>query len=220
MVQFISAFDDVVINRYDKTRDVKDTIKVKYVYAPKRRVLQDLVNKSQHITLPIIAISQAGLTRDPERVFNKIEGSHHMAQKLTSENMPSVDYLPPPVPINIAVNMSIMTKYQMDMEQILQNFIAYSNPYIVISWRLPKDILSDVHEIRSEVLWDGSINIDYPFDIQSNQPARITADTSFTIKGWLFPHKPADVGPPIYEVESTFTPVDIINLTDGYDKSV
>ena len=213
MIQFISAFDDVVINRYDRDRDINDKIKVKYVYAPKKRVLEDLINKSQHITLPVISVVQSGYSRDESRVFNKLQDTHHLGAGST----PGTEKLPPPVPININVNMSIMTKYQTDMEQILQNFIVYSNPYIVISWRLPKDLLSTVHEIRSEVLWDGSINVEYPYDIQSNQPARVTADTTFTIKGWLFPYRPSASSAPIYEIKTAFTPVDVINLTEGYD---
>lgn len=220
MTQFISAFDDVIINRYNRDREVQDKIQVKYVYAPKQRTLEDLVNKSQHITLPVIAISQAGIQRDESRVFNKIDGSYHSGKPSGSGTRPGVDFLPPPVPVNISVSMSIMTKYQMDMEQILQNFIAYSNPYIVISWKLPTKLLSSVHEIRSEVLWDGNIAMQYPYDLQSSQPARVIADTNFTIKGWLFPYKSSDQGPPVYEVMSTFTPVDVINLTDGYDKGL
>jgi hypothetical protein len=215
MTQFISAFDDVVINRYSRDRTVTDKIKVRYVYAPKQRVLSDLINKSQHITLPVIAVTQAGYSRDEERVFNKIDDTYHLGSDGKSQ-----ERLPPPIPINIEVTMSIMTKYQSDMEQILQNFIVYSNPYIVISWRLPKDILSSVHEIRSEVLWSGSIDVDYPYDLQSSQPARVTADTTFTIKGWLFPYIPTSTSAPIYEINTTFTPVSAINLIGGYDKSL
>jgi hypothetical protein len=219
MLQFISAFDDIVINRYNRDREVKDTIKVKYVYAPKSRILSDLINKSQHITLPVVSITQSSFSRDTERVFNKISGSHHVSKKLDDISIEKSDYMPPPVPVNIGVNMSIMTKYQADMEQILQNFVVYTNPYIVISWKLPTKILSDVHEIRTEVLWSGDISLQYPFDIQSNQPARVIADTSFTIKGWLFPAVHSQC-PPIYEILSTFTPVNVIDLTAGYDKSL
>ena len=220
MAQFISAFDDVVVNRYNRARTVQDRIKVKYVYAPKQRILEDLVNKSQHITLPVISIAQSGVSRDPSRVFDKLQDTHHIAKQASADLPPGQDILPTPVPINIGINMSIMTKYQADMEQILQNFVVYSNPYIVISWKLPEKLLSAVHEIRSEVLWDGNISVQYPYDISSNQPARVIADTTFTIKGWLFPSKPSVTSAPIYEIETTWTPVDLIDLTAGYDKSL
>ena len=220
MTQFISAFDDVIISRFNKDRAAQDKIQVKYVYAPKKRVMDDLANKSQHITLPVISISQTSLSRDESRVFNKLQSTFHSAQPTNDIQITGSDVLPSPVPVNIGVNMSILTKYQSDMEQILQNFIVYSNPYIIISWRAPKDLLSQIHEIRSEVLWDGNISVNYPFDISATQPARITADTTFTIKGWLFPYRASNDSSPIYTVDSTFTPVDLITPLAGNDKTL
>jgi len=57
MTQFIAAFNDVTISRYNKDREVQDKINVRYVYSPKDRVLHDLVNKSQHLKLPVVAVS-------------------------------------------------------------------------------------------------------------------------------------------------------------------
>jgi hypothetical protein len=42
------------------------------------------------------------------------------------------------------------------------------------------------YEIRSPVIWNGNVNIQYPQDINSSVVARVQADLSFTIKGWLF----------------------------------
>lgn len=80
------------------------------------------------------------------------------------------------------------------MDQILSNFIPYNNPYVILSWPLPDEFSTTIKEIRSEVLWSGSVSLTYPDELQPNQPARVSADTSFTIKGWLFPaHKPGDI---------------------------
>ena len=46
MTQFIAAFDDVVIARYNRAREKQDRIQVRYVYAPKQRVVHDIVNLS------------------------------------------------------------------------------------------------------------------------------------------------------------------------------
>ena len=207
MVQFVSAFNNVVISRHNKDRAVVDKIQARYLYAPKQRVLHDLVNKAQHITLPAVAVSIGTIQRDETRVFNKIFGSYNYAGS-TDEGIPtSSKYLPAPVPINIGVNMSILSKYQTDMDQILSNFIPYSNPYIVISWPLPQKIAGEIQEIRSEVEWSGSINMTYPTDLDPNQPARVSADTTFTIKGWLFPDKTQSDGQNILYVDTKFTPV-------------
>jgi hypothetical protein len=207
MVQFVSAFNNVVISRHNKDRAVVDKIQARYLYAPKQRVLHDLVNKAQHITLPAVAVSIGNIQRDETRVFNKIFGSYNYAGS-TDEGIPtSSKYLPSPVPINIGVNMSILAKYQTDMDQILSNFIPYSNPYIIISWPLPQKIAGEIQEIRSEVEWSGSIDMTYPTDLDPNQPARVSADTTFTIKGWLFPDKTQSDGQNILYVDTKFTPV-------------
>ena len=73
------------------------------------------------------------------------------------------------------------------MDQILSNFVPFCNPYIIISWKVPEAFnLSVDQEIRSEVLWTGDVSMNYPTELNGNQKARVTADTSFTIKGWLF----------------------------------
>ena len=72
IIQFANAFDSIVIGRYNKNRVQKDRIFVRYLYAPKQRVLYDIVNKAKTITLPVVAISINSMTRDNDRVFNKL----------------------------------------------------------------------------------------------------------------------------------------------------
>ena len=200
--QFVAAFDDVIISRYNKDRAVVDKIQVKYLYAPKQRVVSDIVNKAQNLTIPAIAVSVGSVSRDESRVFNKIFGKYDVA--------PDADisrFTPSPVPINIDISMSVITKFQTDMDQILSNFVAYSNPYIIISWKVPSEFTTDTVELRSEVLWSGDVSLDYPLELEQNTTARITADTSFTIKGWLYPYTSSLSGSNIFTVNTNFTPV-------------
>ena len=48
LTQFVAAFDDVVISRYNKDREAKQDIEVRYVFAPKQRVMYDIINKAQN----------------------------------------------------------------------------------------------------------------------------------------------------------------------------
>jgi hypothetical protein len=185
----------------------QNKVQVRYVYAPKQRVLYDLVNLAQNITVPVVSISINSVSRDEARVFNKINGYYFTSG--TSDTAPGSTSLHynSPVPVNITVNMSIMTKFQSDMDQILSNFIPYNNPYIILSWKVPLDLSSSgfaiPQEIRSEVLWSGSVNLNYPTDISANEKYKIVGDTSFTIKGWLFPAKQDPVGN-IFYIDSNF----------------
>lgn len=204
VTQFIAAFDDVVINRYNKQREIQDKIQVKYLYAPKERVLHDIVNKAQHITIPAISVSIASVNRDETRVFNKITGSYHNPSDMSQEIS---NFIPAPVPIDVEISMSIITRFQTDMDQILSNFIPYTNPYIVISWKVPTDFTPQMEELRSQVLWSGSTSLTYPADLSPSSPYRVTADTSFTVKGWLFSDITQPDGDRIFYIDSRFTPV-------------
>lgn len=205
ITQFIAAFDDVVIGRYNKARREQAQIKVRYVYAPKERVLFDIVNKAQNITLPVIAVSLNSVTRDETRVFNKIYG-FDVSGRL-NEHTPAKHsrHVGMPVPVNIAVSMNIIASYQTDIDQIISNFVPYNNPYVVISWKVPNAFeLMLPQEIRSEVMWDGTVSLKYPVDSTGADKYRLEADTSFTIKGWLFPQAPPDPLKNIFFIDSNF----------------
>lgn len=213
LTQFVTAFDNIIINRYNKDRVAQNRVQVRYVYAPKQRVLYDLVNLAQNITVPVVSVSISNVSRDETRVFNKINGYYFPSgvSDITSGST-SVHYNSP-VPVNITVNMSIMTKFQTDMDQILSNFIPYNNPYIILSWKVPTDLspsgFAIPQEIRSEVLWSGSVNLNYPTDIAANEKYKIVGDTSFTIKGWLFPATQDPVGNVFY-IDSNFYATNVL----------
>jgi hypothetical protein len=208
LTQFVNAFDEAVINRYTKERVAVDKIAVRYVYAPKQRVLHDLINKAKHITLPCVSFVISAVRRDPSRVFNKINGSYSTLN--TSLSATHAGRLLQPVPIDITVNMSIITRLQTDMDQIISNWAPYCDPYIVISWKR-HDMPSQ--EIRSAVHWSGDLALGYPVDINNTQSARVTCDTSFVIKGWLFKNNATPAGY-IFNIDADFTAVNKIESLD------
>jgi hypothetical protein len=203
LTQFIAAMDDVLITRHNKNREAKEQIRVRYVHAPKERVIHDIVNKAQNITVPVIAVNITSIARDETRVFNKIDGFY---QPVKNNNYGKITtHVRMPVPVNLSVSVNILTNYQSDMDQILSNFVPYSNPYIIICWKIPEAFgIESLNEIRSEVLWDGTINTEYPIDVTSSDKPRFIATTSFTIKGWLFPSADSDYVKNIYFVDSNF----------------
>jgi len=202
LTQFVAAMDDVVISRYNKNREEQEQLKVRYVNAPVQRVLLDIINKSQNITVPVIAVNVSSIDRDENRVFNKIEGFYTPVTRGVDKMSTRV---PMPIPINLGVTVTILTNYQSDMDQILSNFVPYSNPYLVISWKVPLEFgLSELNEIRSEVLWSGSISVEQPLELQPTDKPRFQSTTNFTIKGWLFPAVPKDQNKTIYFIDSNF----------------
>lgn len=214
LTQFIAAFDDIVIKRYDKNRVAKEEVSVRYVLAPKQRVMYDIVNKAQNLTLPVVAVNITGISRDTSRVFNKLDSLYNKTGDYSNSSLLM------PVPINIEVSMSILARYLQDMDQILSNFVPYNNPYIILSWKEPTKISGQTVEIRSEVLWSGNISITEPVDIASSEKFRIVADTSFTIKGWLF-RSANEASQQIYFIDTNFISVrgDLL-ISDTYYNGV
>ncbi len=218
LLSFVAGFDNIVIKRYDKGGTAQSLLQVRYVYSPKERVIFDLNNLAQNITMPVVSVSLGSITRANDRVFNKVPGFY--LPKQTSDNPPfqlQSSYFRTPVPVDIVVNMSIITKFQSDMDQILSNFVPYSNPYIILSWQIPSDFnLANSYEIRSEVLWSDSISLQYPVEVNASNKWRITADTSFTIKGWLFPATPHNTVGNIFYINSNFYNTGVLSLTSTY----
>jgi len=209
LTQFVAAFDDAVISRYNKSRERQNNIEVRYVFAPKQRVLYDILNKAQNLTLPVVAINLTGVTRDESRVFNKLAPSYLPAQKIEDPNAASKFLMP--VPVNLEVSMSILARYMQDVDQIVSNFVPYNNPYIILSWKVPSDFGAQYdQEIRSEVLWSGDLAYTTPTETTYNEHYRIAVDTSFTIKGWLFPEQNDTIGS-IYKIDNNFVSVDLAN---------
>ena len=209
LTQFVAAFDDTVISRFDKNRNAKSNIDVRYVFAPKQRVMYDIVNKAQNITLPVVAINLNSISRDESRVFNKLTGG--IVPSTQSDHANSSSKFLMPVPVNLEVSMSILARYMQDVDQIISNFVPYNNPYIILTWKVLEEYGANYdQEIRSEVLWSGSLNYSTPTDTTYSEKFRITVDTSFTIKGWLFPEQKDTVGN-IYKIDNNFIAVDLQN---------
>ena len=198
LTQFLQAFDGAVIKRRSSTGVHRETVGVRYVYAPKQRILHDIVNKAQHITLPAVSFWITNISRDNSRVFNKLDGFFYNKSTYSSESTHTLQ----PLPINIEVSISIMTRYLSDMDQIVSNFVPYCDPYFVLSWnRIDQPGL----EIRSEVFWNNDLKFDYSIEQTSSKPTRLICDTNFTIKGWMFKSDsipdPADR---IYRIDNNF----------------
>lgn len=193
---FQHAFDETIVKRYDESNRLpKDSIKINYIYGPKQRIIQDILGQTDTVKLPIVAITTTGMNRDNERVKNKL-------QEITYKT-PEGDYINlKAIPWNINVQMTIMCKYQTDLDQIITNFAVHTNPYIVYSWKEPRS----QREIRTEVFWDGNLAIEYPggqADLPHNSPFRIMATANFVIKTFLF-RTSLDIVKPICYINSDY----------------
>lgn len=209
VTQFVHAFDDIVLKRVDNaeldTPEYDGSLQhlaVRFVYAPKSKTIHNLIDKNEHITLPCISVWITRIERDPDRITNKMDGYRVNRGSKTK-------LVPAPIPINVTINMSIMTKYQNDMFRIVSNFVPYIDPYFYISWARNGTL---DEEIRTEVKWNGGIDIQPPLEQPEKYSPRWIGDTSFVIKGYLF-KKQSDPQGNIFKIDTEFSPhIEITNF--------
>lgn len=214
LMLFTAAFDDAFIYRFDQQNlQPKSKIDVRYVHGPKQRVIHDIVTKEKNLTLPVVSIEQTSLTRDPNRVVHKHQ---NIIRPMVNDNS-RVGKLPTPIPMNMDVKVSIIAKYKEDVDQIVQNFASVCNPYFVVSWKVPEEFgFNFIDELRIQIEWNGSISYATPSTLSKDDKYRITADTSFTIKGWIFPPTENPEGT-IYVIQNKFINASLAGRVSSYD---
>ena len=177
--QMLDVFNDIVIDRRDKDNHVQQLITVPCVYGSRSRILKSLENRNNTVQLPLVCISISGLRRDNSRVHSIHDGL------LRKSGSSSFSYLEnTPVPINITYTMTILTKFQEDMDQILSNWLVWFNPdiYVVI----PHPVIPG-ENLKCQIVSDGNIPVVYPEELDKNSPVRVVATTTFEFRTWLFP---------------------------------
>ena len=211
---FVAAFDDAFVYRYDaRTRVAKEKIEVRYVNGPKHRVLHDLSDRAKTLTLPVVTIEQTSLARDPSRIHNKDQFIYR--KQLDSTNR--MAKIPQPIPVNLTLEVNIICYFKEDLDQIIQNFVVNCNPYIMVSWKVPEKFnMPFIDEIRSEIQWSGDISYENPKDLSPDVKWRISASTSFTVKGWLFKDY-NQIQAPIYVVNADFHALPFSNRFCDYN---
>jgi hypothetical protein len=173
--QFADVFNNIRIKRWNG-QSLQKTIHVPCVYGNRSRILKSLENRNKTLQLPMISFNKTSLVRDTARVHSVNDGLFFSGNGFNlNENMA--------VPMNLEFEVSIITKYESDLDQIISNFIAMMNPDIYVSWPNPKG----QGNIKSQVIWEGDISIEYPEDIGETEPERIIATANFTYKTWIFP---------------------------------
>lgn len=212
ITQVLKALGELVIKRVDEnTNQVVDSIAVTLKYAPKGRIIHDLTNTNHHIMLPVMALFNTGIQYDVNRAFNKLEGSLSYINE-TSSHFANT---PQPLPINLNLSLSIVGRYQSDIDQIVTNLFVNFYPYIIISYRHP----TIQQEVRCKVMWDGNVSLKTPLDINPQTPYRIEGDTTFKVEGWIFKNAGSPVGK-IFNVDMSFTSVSSVNNDYDYFQSL
>ena len=179
----LAALDDVRIDRIIRDSNGKQTgiekkLDVPIKYSQKTRTLAELVQVNGQHSFPAMALSLNGVGRDPERLRNK--DNQHQIKSIDPDG--GYTTIHEPVPIVLNMTLDIVAVYEEDLHQILNNFIAYFNPYITISWKEP----FSGQELKTKVVWDGSASYEATTPLPSDIKDVYRSSLPLRVESWIF----------------------------------
>jgi hypothetical protein len=149
---FGALFDNVYVVGTDNQGDVFSTIKVPIRYGPTQKFLARVeqvptLNKPIQITLPRMSFELIGMSYDSSR---KATATQTFLVRDPHNNC-AVRKSFLPVPYNLNLELSIFTKKNDDMFQIIEQIVPYFQPY----YTMTVDLVQEINEKR-----DIQVNLD------------------------------------------------------------
>lgn len=182
---FGTIFNQLKITRKDNAGTTTQSMIVPLSYAPFQKVLArlnqdpDLLNSRRTaIRLPRMSFEIASITYDPSR---KIASTMKMRKDAKAESESSRNFIYSSVPYNIDFQLYIMTKYQEDATQLMEQILPFFTP----DWTVSAKMIPDLDPIDIPVILNSITTEDlYENDFETRQSILYTL--SFTLKGFYF----------------------------------
>jgi len=183
IVSFGSLFNDISIQHKNNSDAVVSTMKVPLAYGPTQKFLARLeqapnLNQPVQMSLPRMSFEFTGLNYDTSR---KVTSTQTFLSAVSADKtQPRKSYMP--VPYNMSFELSIMTKLNDDMLQIIEQIIPYFQP----AYTMSVDLIETIGEKRDiPVVLEGiSMQDDYEGDYSTRRALIYTL--RFTAKTYLF----------------------------------
>ena len=183
VVSFGTLFNNISIRHENSSGDVVSEIKVPLAYGPTQKFLARLeqspdLNKPVQMTLPRMSFEFIGLNYDAQRKVTTTQT--FLTSSSSNKSQEKKSYMP--VPYNMEFELSIMTKLNDDMLQIIEQILPYFQP----SYNLSVNLVEEIGEKRDIPIILGSItmNDDYEGDFTTRRALIYTL--RFTAKIYLF----------------------------------
>ena len=183
VVSFGSLFNNISIKHSDNNGNVTSVVKVPLAYGPTQKFLARLeqspnLNKPVQITLPRMSFELMGISYDSARKSTTTQT--FLTSSSTDKKQEKKAYLP--VPYNLDFELSIMTKLNDDMLQIVEQILPYFQP----AYTITVDLVNEIGEKRDIPVVLNSITMtdDYEGDYSTRRALIYTL--RFTAKTYLF----------------------------------
>lgn len=184
VIAFGTLFNKIQIRKTDDSGNVVSVIEVPLAYGPTQKFLARLeqspdLNKPFQMNLPRMSFEISGINYDSRRKTTVTQTflSHNISDKSDIRKA----YMP--VPYDIDFELSIMTKQNDDMLQVIEQILPYFQP----SYNLTVDLIESIGEKRDiPIILNSPINMkdDYEGDFSTRRALIYTL--RFTAKTYLF----------------------------------
>lgn len=177
-ILFSRLFNNIIIER--KIEDKVKQIPVKCIIGNRSRIFKNLENPDRQsiYTLPLIVIQRTGINKNTDRLANL----HNEVKNSVSKSRILYDLLTP-VPVDISYSVSIFSKYPLDIDMILSNFIPFFNNDLFVTCEHPKfnNLL-----YNCQIIMESSISEEHPDEIDPSADDIIISTCSFIYKTYIF----------------------------------
>ena len=181
IIAFGTLFNDIQIRHQDDAGDDISLIKVPIAYGPIQKFLSRLeekpdLRKRVAITLPRMSFEMTSIQYDSSRKVSTVQ----TFQSTRTTGNPVQVYMP--APYNIRIELNIITKYNDDMLQIVEQILPYFQP----QFNLTVDLVNSIGEKRDIpiILENISMNDNYEGDYTTRRSLIYTLN--FTAKTSIF----------------------------------
>jgi hypothetical protein len=183
IIGFGTLFNDISIKHVNNSDDVVSVVKVPIAYGPTQKFLARLeqvpdLNKPVQISLPRMSFEFVGLTYDQTR---KVTTTQTFTSSLVGDGK-QIRKTYMPVPYNMQFELSIFTKLNDDMLQIVEQILPYFQP----AYTLSIDLVKSIGEKRDiPIVLDG-ISMDDQYEGSFDTRRSLIYTLRFTAKTYLF----------------------------------
>ena len=183
LIGFGSLFNGIEVKKTDQSGQVTSITKVPLAYGPTQKFLARIdenpsLDKAVQITLPRMSFELVGIRYDPTRKASQTQT--FLAPSTSDSGDIRKTYLP--VPYNLEFQLSIFTKLNDDMLQIIEQILPYFQPAYTLTINLI-DIIGEKRDIP--IIFEGiSMQDDYEGDYTTRRALIYTL--RFTAKTYIF----------------------------------
>jgi len=182
IIAFGSLFNNIEVQHQNDKDQTVSTIQVPIAYGPTQKFLARMeqeanLNRPIQITLPRMSFEFTSLQYDPERKTTKNQNFI-----TTTPDGSQIKRVYSPVPYNMGFTLSIYTKLNDDMLQIIEQILPYFQPH----YNLSVKFLGNLNEVRDVPVNLDSIQMSDDYEGNFDTRRALIYTLNFTLKTYLY----------------------------------